>query len=165
MQIERNSIVSIFYKISDSNGLLLEAYENNTPFMYLQGNNVLLPAIEASLEGKQPGEEIELILPPEQAFGYADENLVKIMPLKEVEDGESALRVGEAFTFDDNENLCWVVESIENNIVCFNANNPWAGKTLHVHIKVVAVDRAFEKETIMSINGYCGPECCCYEAG
>ena len=165
MRVEKDTIVSLHYKITEPDGTLLEASDGETPFEYFNGSGTLLPFIEASLDGLLPGEERELILPPEKAFGYADQNLKKTIPLNDMKDMEVPLVPGEYITLDDNEEQGWFVDSITDDKIYLDANNPWAGKTLHVHIRVVEVRLPLAGELgsrkLMKNTNVCGPDCCC----
>ena len=54
MKIEKNTVVTLQYKVSDANGKLIE--EAKEPMAYLHGGyENTFPKIEAALEGQEPG--------------------------------------------------------------------------------------------------------------
>src|SRR5690606_28115992 len=72
MQITKDTIVTLRYRITDAKGKLLD--ESREPTAYLHGGyDNTLPKIEAALEGHAPGYQVTLALEPEDAFGLRDE--------------------------------------------------------------------------------------------
>ena len=64
MKIEKNTVVTLQYKVSDINGKLIE--EVKEPMAYLHGGyDNTLPKIEAALEGQDTGYQTVLQLQPE----------------------------------------------------------------------------------------------------
>src|SRR5687768_5773020 len=77
MKIEKNTVVTVNYKLSDAQGNLIE--EGREPMVYLHGGyENTLPKIEEALEGKDVGFETTIQIEPDDAFGEYDPNLIKI---------------------------------------------------------------------------------------
>jgi FKBP-type peptidyl-prolyl cis-trans isomerase SlyD len=79
MQIAKNTVVTLSYTMSDSDGNELEKSEE--PLTYLHGGyENIFPEIESALMGKAAGDSIDLTLEPADAFGEYDPNLVRMEP-------------------------------------------------------------------------------------
>jgi len=79
MKIEKDTAVTLRYKVADANGKLLE--QSSEPMVYLHGGyDNTFPKLEAALEGKMPGFQTTLDLQPQDAFGLRDEGLVQTIP-------------------------------------------------------------------------------------
>jgi FKBP-type peptidyl-prolyl cis-trans isomerase SlyD len=79
MKIEKNTIVSLRYKLSDAQNNIIE--EPDTVMVYLHGGySGTFPKIESLLDGKDVGFETTVQLEPHDAFGEYDPNLLKIEP-------------------------------------------------------------------------------------
>jgi len=79
MKIEKNTAVTLSFKVSDALGKLIE--ESKDPMVYLHGGyGNTLPKIEAALEGQEAGFQTTLALAAEDAFGLRDESLVQTIP-------------------------------------------------------------------------------------
>ena len=86
MKIEKDTVVTLKYKVSDAQGKLLEAAEE--PMAYLHGGyEDTLPKIEEALDGKEKGYQTTLVLSPEDSFGERDESLLQTMPKKDFPPG------------------------------------------------------------------------------
>mgnify|MGYP003337697286 FL=1 len=71
MKIEKNTVVSLIYRLSDAQGNLIE--ESADPMIYLHGGYAgTFPKIEELLEGQEVGFETNVQLEPQDAFGEYD---------------------------------------------------------------------------------------------
>ena len=79
MNITKDTVVTLHYKLSDAQGNLIE--ESREPMVYLHGGyGNTLPKIEAALDGQAVGYQTQLQVEPEDAFGEYDADLVKVEP-------------------------------------------------------------------------------------
>lgn len=144
MKIEKNTAVTLRFKVSDTQGKLIE--DSKDPMVYLHGGyGNTLPKIEEALEGKEPGFQVTLTLPPEDAFGLRDEGLMCTIPRSQFPPG---VKVGghlEGQGSDGRVQLLNVVK-IKGDIVILDANHPLAGKALRFTLKVMDVRQASEEE-------------------
>jgi len=53
MQVEKNKVVGIDYKLTDGSGKLIDSSANHGPLYYIQGIGSLIPGLETALEGKK----------------------------------------------------------------------------------------------------------------
>jgi FKBP-type peptidyl-prolyl cis-trans isomerase SlyD len=144
MKIQKDSVVTLRYKVADIQGKLIE--ESREPMVYLHGGyDNTLPKIEAALEGQEPGFQVLLQLKPEDAFGVRDESLVRTIPKKEFPPGVKIGGQLEGRT-DDGEPHVYHVMKIKGDTVFLDGNHPLAGKELRFSIKVVSVRTASAEE-------------------
>ena len=148
MNIAKNTVVTLHYKISDAQGYLIE--ESNEPMVYLHGGyENTLPKIEEALDGKNIGYETTVHLEPEDAFGDYDPSLIKIEPRNRLPE---PIEVGMQFegTPDgddaDEETLVFTVTDIADDKVVLDGNHPLAGMALRFSLNVAAVRVATEDE-------------------
>ena len=144
MKIEKDTAVTLRYKVADSQGKLLK--ESKEPMVYLHGGyNNTLPKIEAALEGKMPGYQTTLELQPLDAFGLRDESLVQTIPKSQFPPGVKVGGQLEARN-DKGEPQAFHVKKIKGDKVLLDGNHPMAGRALHFTVTVVAVRPATEVE-------------------
>ena len=144
MKIEKDTVVTLRYKVADANGKLIE--ESKDPMVYLHGDyDNTLPKIEAALAGRETGYEVTLQLKPEDAFGLRDESLVRTIPKKEFPPGVKVGGQLEGHTDDGHPHVFHVMK-IKGDTVHLDGNHPLAGKELRFAIKVTGVRTASKEE-------------------
>ncbi|MCK5734838.1 MAG: peptidylprolyl isomerase [Spirochaetaceae bacterium] len=145
MNIIKDAVVTIDYSIKDSEGKLIESAEGEL-LSYIQGSQTLAPGLEKALEGKENGHQMEVTLPPEEAFGMRDEELIKEVSMEDFEDS-TEVSPGLVFQADlDDEVRFYTVMSVEGDTVIIDGNHPFADKTLSFEVKVTEVRKATEEE-------------------
>jgi FKBP-type peptidyl-prolyl cis-trans isomerase SlyD len=144
MKIEKNTAVTLQFKVADANGKLIE--ESKEPMVYLHGGyGNTLPKIEEALDGQEPGYQVVLQLKPEDAFGLRDESLLRTLPKKQFPPG---VKVGGQLEGrgDDGQVQVFNVMKIKGDTVLLDGNHPLAGKELRFTLKVTDVRVASEEE-------------------
>ena len=146
MTVQKNTIVTIKYTLTDESGNMIESSEDQEPFTYLHGTGNVIPGLEASLEGKSAGEAIRVSIPPEDAYGEWDEAKVLEIP-KEQFSGVDEIKAGMQFSVHSSAGEQIVtVSKVEGEKVMVDANHPLAGKTLNFDVNVVDVRNATQEE-------------------
>ena len=144
MKIEKDTAVTLRFKVSDAQGKRIE--ESAEPMVYLHGGyGNTLPKIEEALEGKEPGFEVVLALPPEDAFGLRDEDLMRTIPRSQFPAGVKVGGQLEGRGSDGREQI-FNVSKIKGDIVLLDGNHPLAGKALRFSLKVLDVRAASAEE-------------------
>jgi FKBP-type peptidyl-prolyl cis-trans isomerase SlyD len=144
MKIEKDTVVTVQFKIADAQGRLLS--ESRDPMVYLHGGyENTLPRIEAALEGREPGYQVVLSLEPADAFGQRDESLTRTIPKSEFPPG---IKVGGYLdgVTDAGEQHSFQVVKIKGDKVLLDGNHPLAGKAVRFHLKVTGVRAATPEE-------------------
>ncbi|MDH4944366.1 peptidylprolyl isomerase [Sulfurimonas sp. C5] len=133
-KITKNTLVSISLKLEDEKGNLIDESDE---LMYLHGAyKQIFQKLEDELEGKTINDTFDIILAPSEAFGEYDESLV----VKELrQDLPEDLAVGMELEGEDEE-IAWVVESIEDEHVVLNANHELAGITLRATGEILELE-------------------------
>jgi FKBP-type peptidyl-prolyl cis-trans isomerase SlyD len=147
MKIEKNTVVTLYCQLSDADDNPLQA--DASPLTYLHGGyDSVFPPLEVALEGKQVGDTVTVVLPPEDAYGEVDAELV-------VQEPRSAfppdVRVGTAFTGGrrptyDEETVVYRVVACDEAMVILDGNHPLAGKMLRVSCTVGDIRSANQEE-------------------
>jgi len=150
MEITEQCVVALTWKLKDTLGDLLD--ELDEPVEFLVGGEDLLKAVEAALQGHEPGAKLQLHLEPEEAFGDYDEELVFLEPRAifpaELEEGMTfdgaALPPGNGGTMP--KDLLYTVTEIYPEHVVLDGNHPLAGIALRLDLTVEGVREATEEE-------------------
>lgn len=163
MKIQKNTIVSLRYKLTDAQNNVIE--EPDSPMVYLHGGyEGTFPKIEALLDGQDIGYEATIQLEPNEAFGEYDPELLKIEPRARFPeplevgmqfegvpeaDADSDDATQEAGAEDDDadaEPLIYTVTDVADNQVVLDGNHPLAGMALRFWVQVEDVRAATEDE-------------------
>jgi FKBP-type peptidyl-prolyl cis-trans isomerase SlyD len=139
--VAKNTVVTIVYRLANSDGEILEQSEE--PHSYLHGGyGNVFPAVESALEGKVAGDTVEVLMAPEDAFGEYDEELLR------VEDREvfpAELEVGMQFEGQGESSgqvNIYTVTDITDDKVVVDGNHPLAGQALTFTCEVTHVRAA-----------------------
>ena len=144
MKIEKNTAVTVRFKVSELAGKLLD--DGKQPTAYLHGGyGNVPPKIEEALEGQAAGYEVTLDLQPQDAFGERDENLVQTISRSQFPPG---VKVGGQLEGRDREGhvRAFVVKKIKGQEVFLDGNHPLAGTGLRFAVTVISVRAASEEE-------------------
>ena len=164
MKIQKNTIVSLRYKLTDAQNNVIE--EPDSPMIYLHGGyEGTFPKIEALVDGQDIGYEATIQLEPNEAFGEYDPELLKIEPrarfpeplevgmqfegVPDVDsESDDAAQVASAEEDDDAdaEPLIYTVTDVADNQVVLDGNHPLAGMALRFWVQVEDVRAATEDE-------------------
>ena len=130
MQIDQDTVVTLAYSVTDSDGNLIDAGER--PLVYLHGGyGGIFEKIEEELLGQTAGFQKDIRLQPEEAFGEYDAELVMIEPRdlfpEEIEVGMQFERAAED---DDEEDMLFTITDIAEGKVVVDGNHPLAGIAL-----------------------------------
>ena len=129
MQIQKNTVVTLNYRVTDSDNNLVD--EGQSPIVYLHGGyDGIFPRLEEALQGKETGTELVIRLEPEDAFGEYDASLVNV----ETRDlFPPNIEVGMQFeraSDDGEDDVLYTITDIAEGKVVVDGNHPLAGMVL-----------------------------------
>ncbi len=147
MQIGKDTVVALTYRLSTLDGELLEEAVAESPAVYLQGGyDGIFPRVEAALEGQGVGTELDLVLEPDDAFGEYDAELVKVEPI-DVFPEEVKIGMQLEGASDDGEHvMLYTVTDVADGKVVVDGNHPLAGQSLRLTCVVQSVRVASSEE-------------------
>ncbi len=132
--------VSFEYTLS-VDGEVVDSSEGREPMVYTHGQNTIIPGLSRALEGMSVGEEKEVVIAPEDAYGMVDPNALQEVPTSSLPQ-DVELQVGMVLQVSGPEGQAFpvrVVEIKDENVV-IDFNHPLAGKTLNFKVKIVSVN-------------------------
>ena len=147
MKIAKDTVVSLRYELFDSEGELLEKVEE--PVSYLHGGyDGIFPLVEEALHGKKIGDQCNVTLQPDDAFGEYDHQLVEVEARNAFPE---EVAVGMQFegapdNSEDEDFLLYTVVDVTDDEVTVDGNHPLAGKTLSFNCTVTGVRLATAEE-------------------
>ena len=140
MVIEKNTVVSVHYRLTENDvlGELVEETFGSEPLVFLFGAGQMIPAFERQLSGKAIGEQFSFGIKSDEAYGPHDPDAVVQLPMStfESEDGEvdeDMLKIGTIIPMSDDQgnSLNGMVKEVSDDGVMLDFNHPMAGINLH----------------------------------
>lgn len=145
MRIEKDSVVSLNYKLSDLTGKIME--EPDAPISYLHGGyDGIFPMVEEELHSKEVGYSCSVLMEPENTFGEYDSDLVRVEPRDLFPDNITVGMQFEGGEEGSDDAFIYTVTDIAEDKVVVDGNHPFAGVTLRFDCTVTAVRPATAEE-------------------
>ena len=146
MSIEKDSVVYFHYTLAGEDGKAFETSTNGHPMTFLFGHGNILPALEAEFAGKNEGDQFQVTLTPEQAYGERNEAGVQRIPIKH-QATKGKLQQGQADKVNTDKGMRDVtIVKVGKFNVDVDTNHPLAGLTITFDVSVEQVRPAEAEE-------------------
>lgn len=137
--VENGHFVKVHYTGTFTDGTVFDSSEGKQPLEVLAGKGMLIQGFDDALVGMKEGEEKEVDIPSEQAYGERREELVKEVPKTDLGDGikpEVGMMLG--IKAPTGQVFPATITEVKDETITLDANHPLAGKDLHFKLKVEA---------------------------
>ena len=149
--VSKYKVVAITYSIIEESGVILE--QSDIPVYYVHGGpNDMFPDVEAALDGCTLGDSVEVVLPPEKAFGYHDPGMTFTDDIDNVPPDFRRVGAEVEMQNERGEIRSFFVSKIEADKLTVDGNHPFAGKTLTYAVTVADIRDASEEEKQKGIS-------------
>lgn len=138
-------VVYMTYSVLSEEGQIMGQQDMPTGYVHGAGSG-LFAEIEQGLEGRRPGERVEVKLTPELAFGPADPALILVEDFENVPPQFRRLGAEAEFENEKGEAVSFRVVKIADGKVTLDANPPLAGKNAMCSVDIVSVRNATPEE-------------------
>ncbi|WP_108127524.1 peptidylprolyl isomerase [Saccharospirillum mangrovi] len=146
MNIADQCVVSIHYEVKDEDGVVVDSSEGREPLVYLHGHHNIIPGLENALAGLAVGDDFNVTVAPEEAYGEHQDGLVQSVP-KDAFQGVDKVEEGMVFTAQTESGPLQVtVTQVADDLVTVDGNHPLAGKALSFKGSVTDVREASAEE-------------------
>jgi FKBP-type peptidyl-prolyl cis-trans isomerase SlpA len=139
--IQPGCSVVIKYTLAIENGIVMESTDGTDPMRFTIGDGTLIQGLEAVVVAMQPGERQCVSLDPREAFGFADETCVHLMPRSDFPKDiqlEPGLIIG--FSTPSGEEIPGKIMDVLDENVVVDFNHPLAGHTVTFDVELVSVN-------------------------
>jgi FKBP-type peptidyl-prolyl cis-trans isomerase SlyD len=141
-------VVSLDYTLTLSDGEIYDSSSETGPLEFLQGQGQVIPGLEDALYGMAVGDEKDVVVTPDYAYGEYDPEALQTLP-REIFPPEMELEPGMAIDLydeDADEEIEAYIAEVQRDAVVVDFNHPLAGETLSFHVKVVDLRLATPEE-------------------
>ena len=144
--VSKHKVVTFTYSILDNTtGEILE--QSDLPMSYMHGiDGKMYPKAVKALEGKKVDDTVEVVISPEEGFGYTDPEMMYVDKIENVPPEYRHIGAEAMFQNEQGGSIAMKVTRIEDGEITLDANHPFAGKTVKFKITVIALRDATEQE-------------------
>ena len=117
------------------------SYDRGVPLEFICGAGMMIQGFDAAVVNMEVGEEIDIHLMPEEAYGEADPNAIFTLEISQLP-GSEELSVGQQVYLADASGRPFPVKvaAKDDTTITFDANHEMAGKELNFHIELVSAE-------------------------
>lgn len=153
MKIGMDSFVTINYTLTSQEETPVQKQGQEVTESFIYGRDRILPALEKNLRGCSKDDELELVIPPEHAFGLYDPSLVCEFPISHLQYPDK-IQEGERYEERDKNGkpISFTVKEINEKHIVADFNHPYAGKSFTLKTKIVEVRSASCEEILSKIS-------------
>ena len=140
MVVEKGNKIKVEYTGSFENGEVFDASEKHgEPLEFEAGDGMVVPGFDNAVIGMDVGEEKEVTLKPEEAYGMPNEQAIQKVPKdKFPAEAEEGMMIG--VPLPNGQQVPAKITKITDKEVTIDMNHPMAGKTLVFKIKIVSIE-------------------------
>jgi FKBP-type peptidyl-prolyl cis-trans isomerase SlyD len=143
--VQSGLVVYITYSILDQAGNVVE--QHDLPIGYVQGGNSgLLHSIESALAGKKIGDQVEVTLAPQDAFGEREPDLSFTDDIENVPPQFRHVGAQVQMANEAGETQTFYVTSIEDGRLTVDGNHPLAGQNATCVVNIMNIREATADE-------------------
>ncbi|MDF2952824.1 MAG: Peptidyl-prolyl cis-trans isomerase [Thermodesulfobacterium sp.] len=152
-KVQMGDVVSIHCIGKLKNGEIFENTFDKEPFVFQVGSPEVIPGLSEALIGMEEGEEKEVMIPSDKAFGPRDENLVRTIPKEalsiDVEPKEGLMLNLIVDTPQGEMNFPATIVKVTDEELVLDLNPPLAGEDLLFQIKLLKIFSPEEENIIL----------------
>lgn len=133
----------IDYAIKNADGDIVDSSEGGEPLSFVEGDGRAIRGLEHALRGKQQGDDFEVTIGPEDAYGWPQRALIRTVSRDQINASVDSIEPGMIFQVGSGtESQVVKVVDVDQDSVTLDGNHPLAGVTFRFHIWVLEAREA-----------------------
>lgn len=137
MPIQNGDTIRVHYTGTLSDGSVFDSSREREPLEFTLGSGALIPGFEKAVKGHEQGETVTVTIPPAEAYGEADPELVFTVSRAQVPP-HIPLEVGTPLQLSNEQGQMDVtITEVGPDEITLDANHPLAGKELTFTIEIL----------------------------
>ena len=142
-----NKVISIEYTLNDANtNEQLDTNVGGNPLEFISGQGQIIPGLESQLINLSAGENINVMVKPEDAYGEYNEEAVQTLPKEQFAGVDLEVGMTLYGTGEQGETVQVTVKEIADDEVTVDYNHPMAGKDLTFAVSILEIRDATSEE-------------------
>jgi peptidylprolyl isomerase len=139
-QAKPGDTVRIHYTGTLDDGTTFDSSQGREPLEFTLGSGQVIPGFDIAVEGMQVGDSKQVSIPPTQAYGERNEEMIQEVPRDVLPDDiEPTSGMPLQAQTPDGQVINLTVTEVGEETVTVDGNHPLAGQTLNFAIELVAV--------------------------
>jgi len=163
-----NKVISIEYTLNDAKtNEELDTNVGGKPLDFISGQGQIIPGLENELVKLSAGENANVMVKPEEAYGEYNEEALQTLPKEQFAGVDLVEGMTLYGTGEQGETVQVIVKSMTEEEVTIDYNHPMAGKSLMFTVSVLDVRDATAEELetgvvggLAAAGGCCGGGSC-----
>jgi peptidylprolyl isomerase len=139
-QAKSGDTVKIHYTGTLEDGSQFDSSQGRDPLEFQVGSGQVIPGFDKAVEGMAVGENKQVTIPPEEAYGDHNAQMVQDVPKSALPD-DLEPEVGMALSArgQDGQEMRLTVTEVKDDTITVDGNHPLAGKPLNFDIELVSI--------------------------
>jgi FKBP-type peptidyl-prolyl cis-trans isomerase SlyD len=148
--VEKNMVVSFHYTLRDTEtGDVIESSrDTGQPVVFMVGAGEIIPGLESRMMGMKTGESKTIEVPPEEAYGPHNPELVQKAPREYFQNVPLEVGLPLQAQTPEGRTINMVVVDFDEETVTVDLNHPLAGKTLTFEVEILSIREATPDEIL-----------------
>ncbi len=135
------------YAIRNPEGEVVDSSQGGEALWFVEGDGRMMAGLERAVTGRDVGDEFEVTIPPEDAYGWPQRSLIRTVGADMINADVEEIEVGMIFQVGSGDETQVVrVVDVSDDGVTIDGNHPLAGVTFRFDIKVLEVREATEED-------------------
>jgi FKBP-type peptidyl-prolyl cis-trans isomerase 2 len=165
MTVEKNNKVTVEYegRFDSKDGEIFDSSEGKAPLSFITGVGMVVPGFDNAIIGMDKGEEKEITLTQDEAYGpYRDELKQKVPRNVIPQDQKPEVGMMMVMATPQGQQMPAKITEVTDDEITLDINHPLAGKTLYFKLKLVDYSEVDADELAKMISPS-GHSCSCSE--
>ena len=139
-KVKDGDTVKVHYTGKLENGEVFDSSREREPFEFTVGNKAVIPGFEKGVVGMEVGDTKTIEIPPEEAYGAKQDQLVVEVNKSEFPD-DITPAIGQRLQIrqQDGNPIIVTITDLTEDIITLDANHPLAGYTLFFDVELIEI--------------------------
>ena len=139
-KVKDGDTVKVHYTGKLENGDVFDSSREREPFEFTLGNKAVIPGFEKGVVGMGVGDTKTIEIPPEEAYGGKQDELVVEVQKSELPD-DITPTIGQRLQIkqQDGNPIVVTITELTDDSITLDANHPLAGYTLFFDVELVDI--------------------------
>ncbi len=139
--VEEGNTVKIHYTGKLEDGSVFDSSEGKEPLTFKVGEGKIIKGFDEGVRGMSVGDEKDLVITPADGYGERREELKQEMPKEQLQGVEAKVGLVIGMQVPGHDQVFpATIAKVTDTTVTVDINPPLAGKTLHFHVKLEAIE-------------------------